>query len=190
MKDIIKKRSAFKFVSMILTVVLIFAFLSPCNAMAAKATKLKLKGVYWDHQVKTANKSSKVVKCGNTYKITLNLDKRHPGSYNGMVKFTLPKFGKYNITMTKLSGASYVGHILYKKYKYGIDYASYFNGQHNDLVTQDYYNAQAYKNASSLENDKVGKAVSQAILESGHTHYLYFLSDGKATFTFKISKAK
>ena len=156
----------------------------------AAATKLKLKGMYWDHQTKTANKQSKVVKLGKTYKVTLAPDKRHPGSYNGMVRFVLPKYGKYHFTMTGLKNGSYVAHVLYKKYNYGIGYASYFSGEHYDLVSDEYYKSLQYTNSSSLDSCKVKKATSTAILESKYKHYMYFMSDSKVTFNFKITKAK
>jgi hypothetical protein len=183
-----KNKNLITVLSMLLTAILVFSFVSPANAMAAKKQKMKLKGIYWDHQVKTADKKSGKIQYGKTYRLTLNADKRHPGDYNGIVRFTLPKYGQYKITTSNLKGASYVCTVLYKKYNYGIGYASYISGKHIDLVSQAYYDKLAYENSSSLKTSKVGKATSKAILESSYHHYIYFMSDGKASFDFKITK--
>ncbi len=188
MKTLRKNKNLIKIFSMLLTAIMIFSFVSPANAMAAKTQKMKLKGIYWDYKTKTADKKSGKIKYGKTYRITLNADKRHPGDYNGIVRFTLPKYGQYKITASNLKGASYVCTVLYKKYNYGIGKASYISGKHIDLVSQAYYDKLAYENSSSLKSSRTGKAVSKAILESKYHHYIYFMSDGKATFNFKISK--
>ncbi len=182
-----KKKAVTKVLGMVFIAVILISLSLPLNVQAASITKKKLNGIYWDHKTKTADKQSYTIKYGKTYKLTLNKDKRHPGSYNGMVKFKLPKYGQYKITMSGLSGAKYVAHNLYKKYNYGIGYASYVSGKQIDLVSKKYYKTLT---GNSKKSSRKGTANSYAILESGHQHYIYFMSDSKATFTFKITKAK
>ena len=187
MKILMKRKTVTRVLGILFVAIMLISLSLPLNVQAASTTKKKLNGIYWDHKTTTADKKSYTIKYGKTYKLTLNKDKRHPGSYNGMVKFKLPKYGKYKITMSGLSGAKYVAHTLYKKYNYGIGYASYISGKRIDLVSKKYYKTLT---ENSKKSSRTGTANSYAILESGHQHYIYFMSDRKATFTFKITKVK
>jgi hypothetical protein len=86
--------------------------------------------------------------------------------------------------MSKLKGGDYVVHQLYKKYNYGIGYAAY---KQEDLVSKKYYKTLT---GNSKARSKTGTATSVAILEDTYDHYIYFMSNKKVSFTFKIYRVK
>ncbi len=200
MNTLNQKKTPFKLLSMLLIAMLIFGFMSPPSAMAAKTQKIKPKGLYWDYKVKTANSKSVKVVAGKKYKVVLKGQNQNPnyqGGYNGIVRFQLPKYGTYKIEFSNLKGnAGYVDYVLYKKYNSGIGKASFLYNSRPALCSQEYYNkvaanaAAGNDSANELNTLKVGKATAKAILESEKIHYIYFMTDGTATFNFKISKTK
>lgn len=174
---------------MILVLVFVFTFITPMEVNAAKAKKIKLKGLYWDFEVKTANKAATKVELGKTYKVVINNpDLRHEGSYNGIIRFQLPKYAQYAFVFSDFKGnADYMYHILYKKYNYGIGTATFLYRYSPYLCTQAYIDANGY---AGDEDYKAVNCKSQAILESKKIHYLYFAANGKCSFKFKIKKVK
>ncbi len=200
MRTMKRNKTLLKLMSMVLTALLVFGFMAPSNAMAAKTKKISPKGFYWDYSVKTANSKSVKIEGEKNYKVVLkgqNQRPNHEGEYNGLVRFQLPKYGTYKFTFSNLKGsAQYVGYQLYKKYNYGIGTAIFLYDQRPTLCTQDYYNktaqgvAEGKYSKSELEDLKVGTATAKAILECKKIHYIYFMTDGTAAFNFKIKRIK
>ncbi len=197
MKILKNKNTFIRLLSVMLTIILLFNFRGAINVTAAPKT-LKLKSVYWDYKVKTANKASKTVKVGKTYKIIVKgKNLRHPENTgnNGLIKFRLPKYGTYQIIVSNFKGADYMYYTLLKHYNSGIGRAPILYNYNPTVCSESYYKTIQERIASGESSEKIEDysvkgSKTKAILESEMNHYLYFSSDGKATFNFKIKKIK